>query len=186
MFNPDDFSILWRRLDRPGHESARIFLDNGFWQLEGTAVFAFDGQPCCLEYQISCDSDWQTVHAQINGWVGLETIGIDISADAARNWTMNGLEIPMVNGCIDLDLNFSPVTNLIPIRRMDLEIGQATEVKAAWLRFPEFTMVPLEQIYRRVGPAVYRYEAIGGSFTADLAINAAGMVVHYPNLWQAE
>jgi Uncharacterized protein conserved in bacteria len=186
MVNADLYSILWRRLDGPGHESARIFSQDRSWQLEGTAVFASDGLPCRLDYQIVCNFAWQTASARVHGWVGEKTIAIDISVDPARHWIMNGLEIPLVSGCMDLDLNFSPVTNMIPIRRLDLEIGQSADVKAAWLRFSEFTLEPLDQIYRRVGPAAYRYESGDGSFSADLAVTPAGLVTLYPNLWQAE
>jgi hypothetical protein len=91
-----------------------------------------------------------------------------------------------VAGCIDLDLNFSPSTNLLPIRRLDLAIGQEAEVQAAWLRFPSFTLERLEQLYRRIDVATYRYESAGGKFVTELQVNAAGFVTHYPNAWQVE
>lgn len=37
--------------------------------------------------------------------------------------------------CVDIDLNFSPSTNLLPIRRFDLSVGASAIVRAAWLRF---------------------------------------------------
>jgi hypothetical protein len=91
-----------------------------------------------------------------------------------------------VRGCTDLDLNFSPSTNLLPIRRLNLEIGQEAEVKAAWLRFPSFELEPLFQVYRRLGESVFRYESGGGSFIAHLEVDASGFVTNYPGLWQAE
>jgi hypothetical protein len=39
-------------------------------------------------------------------------------------------------GCVNIDLNFSPSTNLLPIRRLDLSVGASAIVRAAWLRFP--------------------------------------------------
>ena len=89
-------------------------------------------------------------------------------------------------GCIDLDLNFSPSTNLLPIRRLDLPVGQGAGVRAAWLRFPSFTLEPLEQIYRRTDVATYRYESAGGRFAVELQVNAAGLVTRYENFWQVE
>ena len=89
-------------------------------------------------------------------------------------------------GCIDLDLNFSPSTNRLPIRRLGLAIGQEAQVRAAWLRFPSFTLEPLEQIYRRLNATTYRYESAGGKFVAELQVNAAGFVTHYPNFWIEE
>ena len=179
-------SILWRRLDKPGHESARLFFKDPYWHLTGTAVFAHDEQPCRLDYLLACDSQWQTLSGKIGGWVGNEVIGIEVAVDAARRWRLNGREWPEVEGCIDLDLNFSPSTNLLPIRRLSLATGQEAEVRAAWLRFPSFTLEPLVQIYRRIDAAVYRYQSAGGIFIADLQVNEVGFVTEYPNLWQVE
>jgi len=43
-------SSLWRRLDLPGHESARLSFDESVWRLTGTAVLADEHQPCRLEF----------------------------------------------------------------------------------------------------------------------------------------
>src|SRR6266511_5407094 len=181
-----DQSILWRRLDQPGHESARLFFKDPSWHLMGTAVFAHNQQPCRLDYLVVCDSGWQTLSGRLTGWVEDETVEIELSVDAARRWRLNGTEYPAVAGCTDLDLNFSPSTNLLPIRRLGLAIGQEAQVQAAWLRFPSFTLEPLEQLYRRIAVATYRYESAGGGFVTELQVSAAGLVILYPNFWQVE
>ena len=66
-------------------------------------------------------------------------------------WRLDGRQRPEVAGCIDLDLNFSPSTNLLPIRRLELPVGGEARIRAAWLRFPAFSLEPLEQVYRRLG-----------------------------------
>ncbi|HKH49150.1 MAG TPA: putative glycolipid-binding domain-containing protein [Thermoanaerobaculia bacterium] len=179
-------SILWRRLDRPGHESARIFSRDSRWHLTGTAVFAHEGQPCRLDYSIVCDEDWQTLSGRVAGWVGQETIEIDIVVDSDHRWWLNGAECPNVAGCTDLDLNFSPSTNLLPIRRLNLAVGEEAAVRAAWLRFPSFHLEPLDQIYRRIDLTTYRYESAGGRFVTELPVNEAGFVTQYSGFWQAE
>jgi hypothetical protein len=93
--------------------------------------------------------------------------------------------VPGVLGCLDLDLAFSPSTNLLPIRRLNLAIGQASEVRAAWLRFPELTLEPLDQRYTRLDDRTYRYESAGGTFMRILRTNAAGFALSYPGLWEA-
>lgn len=113
-------------------------------------------------------------------------IEIEIAVDSARHWRLNGRECLEVAGCIDLDLNFSPSTNLLPIRRLGLATGEEADVRAAWLRFPSFTLEPLEQRYRRIDAASYRYESAGGSFVAKLQVNEAGFVTEYPDLWRIE
>jgi uncharacterized protein len=181
-----ELSILWRRLDQPGHESARLFFQHSYWHLTGTAVFAYNQQPCRLDYQVVCNLGWQTMSGKVTGWVGDEAIQLELSVDAAHRWRLNGTALPAVAGCIDLDLNFSPSTNLLPIRRLDLAIGQEAAVQAAWLRFPNFTLESLDQRYRRTDVSIYRYESAGGSFVTELQVNAAGFVTRYPNVWQVE
>ncbi|MBI2466831.1 MAG: putative glycolipid-binding domain-containing protein [Candidatus Rokubacteria bacterium] len=181
-----NLAILWRRLDQPGHESARLLSRDASWHLAGTAVFAHDGQPCRLDYLVVCDPEWRTVSATVAGWVGAETIQAALSVDAARRWRLNGTERPEVAGCIDLDLNFSPSTNLLPIRRLGLAVGEGAEVRAAWFGFPSFTLEPLDQRYRRTGVGTYRYESAGGRFVTEIEVNAAGFVTRYPGFWQSE
>jgi len=182
-------TILWRRLDEPGHEFAQLFFEDAVWRLTGTTIFAFNRRPrrpVRLDYMVVCDADWQTRSASVAGWVGDETIRIDISIDDARRWRLNGIEVPEVEGCVDIDLNFSPSTNLLPIRRLRLDVGDEVAAKAAWLRFPDFKLEPLDQSYRRVSGGVYRYESMGGKFVAELSVNEAGFVTGYPNLWEIE
>lgn len=179
-------AILWRRLDTPGHEACRYFLHDSSWHLVGTAVFAHNAQPCRLDYVVVCNAAWQTVSGTVRGWIGDETIAIEVAVDATRRWWLNGTECPAVAGSTDIDLNFSPSTNLLPIRRLDLAIGQEAQVQAAWLRFPSFTLEPLVQCYRRLDAATYRYESAGGMFTTDLQVNAAGFVTLYPRFFQVE
>ena len=48
--------MLWRRLDLPGHEIARLeALDEG-WKLFGTAIFAYQRDPSKLDYVVICDA----------------------------------------------------------------------------------------------------------------------------------
>lgn len=178
-------SILWRRLDAPGHEASRLRFDGDRPVLEGTAVFTEGAVSCRLSYRIECDDAWRTVSASVQGWVGDREIDVRIRADAGR-WTMNGRECPRVEGCVDVDLNFSPSTNLLPIRRLGLAVGEHGPVSAAWLRFPSFELERLDQVYRRLADDVYRYESADGAFTRDLTVDAAGFPTEYPDFWTAE
>jgi hypothetical protein len=120
----------------------------------------------------------------VGGWVGVREVDIELSVDSATRWWINGIESPTVYGCIDIDLNFSPVTNLLPIRRLNLAIGQEAKVKAAWLRFPSFALEPIEQLYSRIGINTYQYKS--GSLTTKLPVNELGFVISYPDYWELE
>jgi hypothetical protein len=149
-------------------------------------VFAHDEQPCRLDYVVACGAHWRTLSGRVAGWIGEQSVDLALVVDPARGWLLDGAECGSVDGCLDLDLNFSPSTNLLPIRRLGLAIGQEAVVRAAWLRFPSFALEPLEQLYRRVDATTYRYESAGGQFVADLEVNAAGFVTHYPSFCRAE
>ena len=179
-------SILWRGIVFPGHEVCCLFsLDSG-WLLQGSAVFSYEEQPCRLSYDIVCDAAWRTLSAQVKGWLGNDIVDVEIKTDPGGRWWWNDIEQPQVADCIDIDLNFSPSTNLLPIRRLGLAVGEAAEVRAAWLRFPSFQLELLAQQYHHLDENTYRYESAGGQFVAELKVNRSGFVMDYPDIWQAE
>jgi hypothetical protein len=177
-------AILWRRLDLPGHDAARIVVREDGWELDGCAVFARAGRACRLEYRIRCDRDWRTRAARVVGWCGADAVAVELAA-GAEGWTRDGRPCPELAGCVDVDLQFTPATNTLPIRRLGLAVGAGADVRAAWLRFPELVLAPLEQRYERLGPDRYRYRSAGG-FERELAVDAAGFVTLYPDFWRAE
>jgi uncharacterized protein len=179
---PEPYSslpTLWKWNNNPGHESCRVVpLENG-WQVIGAAVFKYLGLTCQLRYDIRCDSQWVTRAVMVTGWADAREIVIEIGRSDSGEWQMNGRTVDTVKGCIDIDLNFSPSTNLLPIRRLNLPIGQTARVQAAWLKFPEFRLEPLEQSYTRLEERTYRYESSGGAFTATLTVDDNGLVMDY-------
>jgi hypothetical protein len=185
MTEPHASTIVWRRLDRLGHDSARLQRLGDGWRLDGAAVFMDPAGPCRLDYVVDCDETFRTSVARVAGWVGTEPVAIEIHADADRHWTMNGRSVPEVAGCEDVDLSITPATNLLPIRRLSLARGARAPVRAAWLAFPELALAPLDQIYQHVSNGRFHY-ASGNDFTAELETRPDGFVTHYSGLWIAE
>lgn len=179
-------TILWRRLDLPGHEIGILEPRKDGWELRGTAVFSHESRPCKLDYVVVCNSDWHTSSARVDGVVGDLGVALNVSVDERRRWSLNEVDCPAVAGCIDIDLGFSPSTNLLPIRRLSLAVGEEAEVRAAWLPFPSLVFQPLLQLYRRQGERTYRYESSGGRFVRVLEVSRDGLVVAYPDLWIGE
>jgi hypothetical protein len=177
-------TILWRRLDRPGMDAAKLADTGDGWELSGTAVFEHDGDAAALDYAVLCDAGWRTRRAVVRGWIGPHGVDLRIDHGGIGIWRYDGREVPAVAGCVDLDLNFSPATNLLPIRRLDLAIGGEEAVVSAWLRFPGLALEPLEQVYRRTGESTYAYGSATG-FEATFETNADGFVVRYPGFAEA-
>ncbi len=127
-------SVIWRRLDQPGHDSALLTEGATGAVIQGTAVFRELSRTCRLDYRIVCDAEWRTVSARLGGWIETLPIDMTIAVDASRRWTLNGHAQHDLHGCDDIDLSFSPSTNLLPIRRARLVVGARMSVRAGWLR----------------------------------------------------
>ena len=179
-------SALWRRLDLPGHDAVRLTERAGGWLLAGVAVFAHEARACCLRYSVEADGEWRTRRARVEGWAGDEPIDLRIEVGEGALWSLDGVPQPAVSGCVDVDLAFTPATNTLPIRRLGLAMGESGPVTAAWLRFPELVLEPLDQVYARESAERYGYESGGGSFHAQLVVAPDGLVVRYSGLWERE
>lgn len=179
-------AIAWRRLDRPGHETASLTRVTDGWRVSGVATLIESGRPCRLEYDIDCGAGWMTQGCRIRGSLGESAVAIDVARSAKGEWSIDGIVASSLDGCEDIDLGFSPSTNLLPIRRLRLAVGSRATVRAAWVRFPELTCEVLEQAYTRLAPERYLYESAGGTFRRELIVDAAGFVLDYPGLWLAE
>jgi hypothetical protein len=179
-------TVLWRRLDVPGHDFCRLVSRGEGWELQGTAVFRENGFSCCWRYEVRCDATWHTQSAVLTGWMGAEELQFEIEANDQRRWRLNGVDCPQVEGCLDLDLGITPATNLLPLRRLSLPVGAEGAVTSAWFDPSIMSLAPLRQTYRRIGETRYAYRSIEGDFAAELGTDAAGFVVDYPTLWIAE
>lgn len=175
-------TVVWRRLDRPGHEVSRLRQDAHGWELGGMAVGG-GGYPYSLEYAVSCDEGWRTTAVLVRGWIGDADVLVRVHVDPEGRWHLNDAHVPAVDGSIDIDLAFSPSTNLLPIRRLSMQVGDEAEVTAAWLQMPVLRLEPLHQRYRRDREGLYRYEADGGRFLRNLEVDDLGFVIEYPGLW---
>ena len=177
-------SILWRRLDHEGHDACRL-IDNGDgWTLAGQASFLEEGGFLCgLAYDIRCARDWTTRSAQVSGFVNESPLDWRVVRSESGVWTVNGEPQPSLDGLVDVDLGFTPATNLVALRRLSLEIGAAAPAAAAWFAFPELRMDRMEQTYRRVDAD--RYDYTGINYHEVLTVSEEGLVTEYPNLWTA-
>ncbi len=176
--------ILWQALYAPGHDTCRLIrLDDG-WRLCGMAVFLQDSQPCAVSYDVRCDGSWHTRSAHVAGSLGAMPLDFRIANHAGR-WLLDDVEQPQLAGCIDVDVGFTPATNLLPLRRYALDIGQHTPAPAAYLTFPELRMERLVQTYGRLDATRYAYTSPGYDYDDVLEVNETGFVLDYPGLWKA-
>jgi hypothetical protein len=185
---PRRSDMHWRRLDGRGREEARVEQTAGGWRLTGQLETEEASVHARLRYVIDCDPNWRTRRAAVTGSASGVEVRFEFTADGAGHWMLNGAPLPLVEGALDIDLGFTPATNLLPIRRLNLELRERAMVRTAWLRFPELRVDELEQWYQREAAQVFRYEALvdGERFEARLDTDEFGRVLSYEGLWEAE
>jgi|UPI000481F86F hypothetical protein len=179
--------MLWRRLGTPGHDVCRLDRNGENFQLDGAAAFRNeDGRLAQLHYRVRCDRAWHTQWATVRGWLGGEAIDMSIVRDAHGSWKLNDAAVPELGHCVDLDLGFTPATNLLPLRRLHLAEGEASAAPAAWLDLDNGGLAELTQHYERRGETEYWYTAPRFDYAAMLDVTPDGFVRRYPTLWEAE
>lgn len=186
MIGTLEAAVLWRRLDVPGHDACRILrLADGF-AIEGTAVFLHDGRPARLEYAAACDAGWVTRRGRVAGWLGNTSVVLEIEQRTPGEWTLDGEPVSGLDDCLDVDLGFTPATNVLPLRRLALAVGRGADAPAAWLDVAARTLSRLPQRYDREGEHRYRYEAPSVGYRGALEVTAAGVIRRYPDLWDVD
>ena len=176
--------MLWRRLDVPGHDACRLAEEDAGWRLEGTAVFRESGAPALLTYALACDREWRTRHGRVQGWVGERSVEFAVERTALGGWTLNGTVIPALEHYVDLDLGFTPATNLPQLRRLGLAVGQSADAPVAWLDVSSGLLSALPQRYERRSEQTYWYEAPSVGYAGLLEVASTGFIQSYQNLWE--
>ena len=175
---------FWRRLDRPGHDAARLVHEPDGPFLEGYAAFSERG-PTGLHYRVALAPDWTARSAVVEG----HRAGVAFRHELARTegaWVLDGVAVPGLEDVVHLDFGFTPATNLPQLRHAGLRIGAEAEVDAAWFDVGEETLVRLPQTWRRIAADRYWYRSPTAGYEAVLEVAESGFIVRYPGLWALE
>lgn len=177
--------MRWRRLDEPGTDRCELARLAPGWRLDGIAEFGRASDVTRLRYIVDADDRWQTTGAEVRGIVRGLPLSLSVQRDGTGSWQVNGAPAPELSGLIDLDLGFTPATNILPLRRLALEPGAAADTEAAWLDDETWTFSRLPQRYERRSANEYWYESPTAGYAALLTVAPEGFVTDYPGLWSA-
>ena len=174
--------FLWRRLDQPGHDCCRLLRGRDGWRLAGTAAFREGRRLCQVRYEVAIDRRWRTRQALVTGFIDHRPLDLRLVA-SADGWSLNGV---LQRGLRhpDLDLGFTPATNLIPLRRLALAIGEQADAPATYLPFPRLRLVELPQRYRRLDRERYDYRSPTAGYHGILRVSPLGAVIAYPRVFR--
>ncbi|WUH98667.1 putative glycolipid-binding domain-containing protein [Spirillospora sp. NBC_00431] len=184
-FTEPPASAAWEHRDaRTGFEVLRTNRREDGWTLHGTTTAVEDGTAWTVEYVIEVDGGWRTRGARVTHPLNGRSVTLDRTAD--DGWLVDGRHDPGLDGCDDVDLESSAVTNALPVHRLRLDVGEAAQAPAAYVRAADLTVVRLEQSYERLpdadGRQRYAYAAPVFDFTARLDYDESGFVLEYPGL----
>ena len=153
--------------------------------LSGAAVFLHDEGPACLAYCVEVDSGWATRRGTLRGFVGHRAVDHDISRDE-EVWRLDGVAVEGLGRLLDLDLSFTPATNVLQLRRAAPPVGQTVDLPAAWFNLDDATLTELPQRYERLSETSYQYQAPSVLYEGVLEVGECGFIKSYPGLWALE
>ena len=182
--------LVWTPDDEPGIEDVRVTYDADGVRFSGMVARLWEGRPLRASYRLVCDAGWRVRELYLIG--ESEATGehtVHVLADGAGAWQDSASQpIAALQGCIDVDIMLTPLTNTLPIRRLALSTDETREITVVYVSAPDFTLRPFRQRYTRLADAGgrqrYRYESVASGFTADLSADDDGFVVEYPSIWR--
>jgi len=180
-------SAAWQRAEgRRGFEVARLqAAEDGGYRIDGHSTGEDEGMGWGLHYALHVDASWATRSLDAAGFAEDGPWSISLAADGAGAWTRDGVAAPEFDGCLDVDMVSTVLTNTLAVRRLGLEVEGSGTLDAVWIGTPAGREVErMPQRYTRVGIRGFRFEVVGGDFEADLEIDEFGLVLIYPGLAQ--
>jgi hypothetical protein len=182
-------SIFWQPWTDQGMEHLRLTFEEDHIVARGDVLGLANLLPFRLRYKIKCDLDWRTrkLDLELHDAHGFRER--HVKADGLGNWhdEAHG-PLSELADCLDVDISATPFTNTLALRRLGLQPGENTALTVAHVRVPELTFRPVSQRYtcnwRAATGALVTYEGLFHGFKADLAIDADGLVIDYPETFR--
>jgi hypothetical protein len=180
-------TAAWRHGgSRSGFEVVFIrSIDTGY-RLRGHTSAVENGRAWHVQYEIDLGHDWITRRAHIDGDSEFGPRSTRLTADGRGQWQVDGTAAPHLDGCLDVDLESSALTNAFPVHRLGLTVGGHSPAPAAFVGALDLSASRLEQSYARgadIGDRTrYEYAAPQFEFAATLVYDSSGLVIDYPGI----
>jgi hypothetical protein len=177
-------TAFWRCLHTPGHDTALLARALSGRHLSGTAVFRGEEGPVCVNYMVDIDDEWRATRGSIRGIAGGRRFFHSIERKP-DGWMLDGRPNGMAE-LVDLDLGFTPATNIQQLSRIQLSVGEKATFSVIWFDIGRGSLVELPQVYERRDETHYLYMSPANDYRAMLELHDNGFVRNYPDLWVME
>jgi uncharacterized protein len=186
-FAPVPVTAAWHhRGARSGFEVVYFDARSDRCRIQGWTTAIEDGATWAVEYVIEVDPAWATHSAAVRGRSASGSCSVLLEADGNGHWLVDGKPAHRLDGCLDVDLEASAMTNALPVRRMGLPVAAAAAAPAAYVRAVGLAVERLEQTYTRTTDEAarqrYNYAAPAFDFRARLVYDESGLVLDYPGI----
>jgi uncharacterized protein len=186
-FTAPPATAAWQHCDaRTGFEVVRIVRLGDGWRLRGSTAAVEGESSWAVEYAIEADERWRTRRARVSHPLDEGSTALTVQQVEDGRWLVDGRHVPALDGCLDVDLESSAMTNALPVHRLHLAVGQTANAPAVYIRATDLTVDRLEQTYHRLpdtaGRQCYDYTAPSFDFNARLVYDTSGFVTEYPGL----
>ncbi len=184
-----DRDVMWLPWEGPGLEHLHLTFSPDGALADGVIIGITEGQPFRVRYVIRCDARWRVRETHVT-LLSSDQPTIGLLSDGNGHWTTDtGEPRPDLDGCLDIDLIATPFTNTLPIRRLRLQPGTSADLLVAYVDVSELRLETARQRYTCLEAwpdgARYRFEVLpSGGFTAELLVDAYGLVINYPQLFR--
>lgn len=189
--------VIWEARAWPGFEHLCIEEwsgDAGF-TIDGLIVAVLSARPSRIWYRIELESDWtfRSLHMSVTdeisefdaGPLDLDGESLELVRTPDGRWDHDLThERTDLGDCVDIDIAVTPLTNTLPIRRLNLAVGESAEISVVYVTVPNLTLAPAPQRYTRLDDSTYRYESLDSDFVADITVDEHGLVTDYPGLFR--
>ncbi len=189
--------LVWAGVEEWLTESAAVELAEDGLRATGTQMGA-EPAPFRVDYRLEAPERFVTreleLTATAEGWRRRLLLRHDGSggwrAEVADSGEVPGGPwdgaLPDLSEARDIDIENSPLTNTMPIRRHGFQQRGAGDFMMAFVRMPTLRVEASPQRYEHVRAAehgaVVRYLSRDGDFTAELELDRDGLLVFYPRL----
>ncbi len=183
--------VYWRPWDEPGLEHLHVTFAAEGVRAVGLILRKLGTAHLRCRYELETDAAWHTRKLSFAVMGSGETAGnrLALETDGDGNWRVNGEAQAELAGCLDPDIQITPFTNTLPIRRLGLDAGASADIRVVYVPLPDLTPRPAEQRYtclEKLGPkgGRYRYEGLFRDFTAELPVDSDALVADYPETFK--
>lgn len=182
--------LTWLGAGAPRLEGVRVVLGERRMRATGAVVSTADGSEPAYSatYSLATGEGGEVSRTSVRAVNAAGERQVTLNRSEEGIWLVDygqGAKRTDFDGAVDVDISACVLFNAIPVRRLRLhQHGGEHILPVVYVRLPELSVHVVRQTYRASpvsgGPPVVSFQQ--DDFTADLTVDADGLVVDYPGL----